>query len=221
MVASLLMLLPAVGFLESSLLYPRAHDLFFSDIMPSNYYSIGSLPSCSNRQPSRTPEWTSSNDAFSLKMLIPEMEPDSIGADLIQDESGGLAVKVTGTRKIEGCSCQPTAVREVPLPYRARSEDVSIHTDGSSVVTVKLARGRGQAGQKIVPLTIVKENKLTTKPALASTEVSVAQEAPKPSLESQERSLTDKFRAAAHAATAVARGAPAEEVVSTSGASVS
>merc|ERR1719498_1970961 len=102
-------------------------------------------------------------------MLIPEMEPDSIGADLIQDESGGLAVKVTGTRKIEGCSCQPTAVREVPLPYRARSEDVSIHTDGSSMVTIKLARGRVHTNQKAVPLTIVKD-KETTKPALASTE---------------------------------------------------
>lgn len=207
----MIMLLPtATGFFESSLMYPRAHDLFYSDsYLPASYYSLGGFPSCADRQPVRAPQWTATSDAFNLKMLVPEMQPDSLTADLIQDESGGLAVKVTGTRKIEGCSCEPTAVREVPLPYRPRPEDVTVHTDGSTMVTVKLARGHAQSDQPKVPLTIIKDKQVKAPPA--GTELSVAQEAQK-SVEAQERSLTDKFRAVAHAATAVA--APKAEIAS-------
>ena len=192
----MMMMAPTVSaFLESSMLYPRAHDLFFS----APFYGLTTLPSCSIRQPpSRAPTWTASTDAFVAKMIVPELEADSIGADLIEDESGGLAVKVTGTRKIDGCSCQPTAVREVPLPYRPRPEDVSVHADGS-VVTVKLARGRVEGDQlKAVPLTVTKHRSQ----APASTERE--RQAPKTSVEAQERSLAAKFRAVAHAATVVA-----------------
>lgn len=188
----MMMMLPTItAFLKSSMLYPRAHDIFFS----APYHGLTNLPSCSIRQPpSRTPTWTASADAFVAKMIVPDMEADSIGADLIEDESGRPAVKVTGTRKIDGCSCQPTAVREVPLPFRPRPEDVRIHADGS-VVTVKLARGHAEKRQpKSTPLTVTKQP--------ASTEHE--RQASKASLEAQERSLAAKFRAVAHAATAVA-----------------
>jgi hypothetical protein len=200
-------------------LYPSTHDYYIQDMSP--WYGLTTSTSCAT-EPSTTPRWTATVDAYTLKMVLPEMERDTIAASLYDHSM----VKVVGKRKIEGCQCEPRAVREVNLPYRARAEDVNVAItgdDGMSVLTVKLARGRSDESKPDSPIPLQINTKNTITPTdeakelrfiphpSATEEVFTAAAATSTStVEAQERTLTDKFRAAAQAAVAVtSESAPA------------
>ena len=183
----------ATSFFESSLFYPRTTDLFYAET--PNYYNLRTYSSCANSEPTRSPTWSARNDAYTLKMVVPDLEPDSVTAKLGSDERGTSTVKIEGKRKIEACQCQPTQIREVPLPYRPRIEDVSIALDAeTSTVTIELARGNTKShDEQPLPLTLTKKTARNTEVAKVTED----------ELRSQEKSLTEKFRAAAQASLAV------------------
>jgi len=228
-IVQLLLLAPSlatsyVGF------FPARHDFFFSE-WPTDYYSLNTYSGC-GRETSQSPSWAATNDAYSLKMRLPAMEPDSVTAQLAADQS---TIKVTGKRKVEGCACEPTAVREIALPYRPRSEDVSVAID-DNVLTLKLAR-HAQADAPVslsVQVAQAKQELPQAKEALTTgqaKEGSTADARPirfiphpsaspasdeAPSVSAQETRLVDKFRAATRAAQAfapdqAASAAPHEE----------
>lgn len=184
----------ATSFFESSLFYPRTTDLFYAET--PNYYNLRTYSSCANSEPTRSPTWSARNDAYTLKMVVPDLEPDSVTAKLGSDERGTSTVKIEGKRKIEACQCQPTQIREVPLPYRPRPEDVSIALDAeTSTVTIELARGNTKNHEEQpLPLTLTKKTARNTEVAKVTEDELVR---------SQEKSLTEKFRAAAQASLAV------------------
>ena len=73
---------------------------------------------------SRTPTWSTTIEAYTLKLVLPPLEPGSISATLSDS-----TVKVGLTRKIDDCQCKPAAHREISLPYRPRPEDVTLAVD--------------------------------------------------------------------------------------------
>lgn len=138
--------------------------------------------------------------SYTMRMRIPELEDSSIAASLAPD---GKTLKIEGKRKIDGCTCGATTVREVSLPYRPRAEDIGLSLEpDQSVLTVTLAREA--EGDAAVPIAVaVKE------PAAESPKdevVPVEQEKDKePTLADKERTLTEKFRAAGAAASAASK----------------
>lgn len=165
------------------------------------------------RESAPSPYWTASTDAYELKLRLPDLEPQSITAALSSD---GTKIEVAGERKIDGCTCQPTTVKELSLPYRPRPEDVDVSIGTSGVLSLRLARNNGNKVDAPTPLAV----KVLEAPSTTSTDNKEAREEPgtRPlrfiphasaaessssnvaSLEQQEKSLTDKFRSAASAA---------------------
>jgi len=146
-------------------------------------------------------------------MVLPEMEPSSVSASLSSDAS---SVSVSGKRKFEGCKCEPVAIREISLPYRPRPEDVTISLD-SNVLTLRLARGRDAKTAAPVPLSVTIAPKESPEEASSgektrpirfvphASATATTEDAPVgSSVEAQEKSALDSFRAAAQAALAVA-----------------
>merc|ERR1719171_478408 len=158
------------------------------------------------------PRWMSTPDAYSMKLRLPDLEPATVSAALSSD---GTKIEVTGERKIEGCSCRPTTVKEIGLPYRPRAEDVGV-TIKDGVLSLTLARHAKADAPTPIKVQVMEEP-----PAVAATKeqaeeaapagtrplrfvphASAASEQPStaPSLQEQEKSLTDKFRNVALAA---------------------
>jgi len=160
-----------------------------------------------------SPYWTASADAYELKMRLPELEPQSITAALAAD---GTKIEVVGERKIDGCTCQPTTVKEVKLPYRPRPDDIDVSIGSSGVLSLRLARNKSDKADGSTPLAV---KVLEASPAPSADNKDEAQSEPgtRPlrfvphssatdtPLEQQEKSLTDKFRSAALASVAVQR----------------
>merc|ERR1719231_1784946 len=81
--------------------------------------------------------WTISTDAYELKVRMPDLEPASVRAALAQD---GTKIEVIGERKIEGCTCTPSTLKEISLPYRPRAEDIDVAMEKDGVLTLRLER---------------------------------------------------------------------------------
>ena len=116
---------------------------------------------------------------------------------------------MAGERKVDGCTCQPTTVKELSLPYRPRPEDVDVSIGTSGVLSLRLARNNGNKVDAPTPLAV----KVLEAPSTTSTDNKEAREEPgtRPlrfiphasaaessssnvaSLEQQEKSLTDKL----------------------------
>merc|ERR1719248_288993 len=88
-------------------------------------------------EPAPSSQWVVSQDAYELKVRLPELEPTSVRAALGVD---GTKVEVIGERKIEGCQCQPSTVKEIALPYRPRAEDIHMELGKDGVLALRLAR---------------------------------------------------------------------------------
>merc|ERR1719231_232712 len=84
-----------------------------------------------------SPRWSATRDAYELKVRLPDFDPDSLTAHLASD---GTKIEVVGERKIDGCSCSPSTVKEIALPYRPRAEDIDVSYDKDNVLSLKLAR---------------------------------------------------------------------------------
>jgi len=219
---SLMMILPA---LSSQLFYPSwpsmsPFDLTFRDTALS--YAYESTPSCYGDMclSRASNNWAATPDFYSYKMRLPDMEPDSVSAMLSADSS---SIKITGKRKFEGCTCEPTTMREVALPYRPRPEDVSIQYDEGdatrdSLLTLKLARHA--KAEAAVPLKVTvaeppkaveptKEGEATgTRPLRfvphESATAKPSGETTNDDAEATEKSLTEKFRIVGKVAGALA-----------------
>lgn len=172
--------------------------------------------------------WSSTPDAYTLKMRLPELEPDSISASLASDSA---TLHISGKRKFEGCTCQPTTVREVPLPYRPRAEDISIALDKNDVLSLALARSAKADAPTPIKVSVAQEEAgaLKSEKEPSSGETRPLRFIPHPSastdggehdepkvdgaassLAAQEKSLTERFRAAAAASLAVQSDASTE-----------
>jgi len=148
--------------------------------------------------------WTVSDEAYELKTRLPDLEPDSVTATLGAE---GSKIQVVGERKIEGCSCRPSQVREISLPYRPRAEDISVAVD-RDVLSLRLARRPKTETSTPLTVTVTRDKAAQEAP---STEVrplrfvpheSATEDGP-PSVEEKEKGLIDKFRSAALASVAV------------------
>merc|ERR1719421_946990 len=158
-------------------------------------------------EPAPSSQWVVSKDAYELKVRLPELEPTSVRAALGVD---GTKVEVIGERKIEGCQCHPSTVKEIALPYRPRVEDVDLALhDG--VLALRLARQPPKA-ESTTPLKVsVAQKEEQVAPAdeeTRSLRFVPHESALAPSLEKKEATLTEKFRAAALAAVAVQHEEP-------------
>ena len=143
---------------------------------------------------------------------MPELEPNSMRAALASD---GTKIEIVGNRKIEGCTCSPSIVKEVPLPYRPRVEDIDVSLE-ESVLSLRLSRHAFHAkADTATPLKVTTRSQDDKEAAADEAEerrplrfvphASAAEPSSTSptSLQEQERTLTDKFRTAALAAVAV------------------
>jgi len=161
-----------------------------------------------------SPYWSANEDAYELNMRLPDLEPQTVSASLASD---GKKIEVAGERKIEGCSCRPTSIKEIDLPYRPRAEDVDISMkDG--MLSIRLARQADASAATPLKVKLVEEpkEKEAEAPADASQTRPLrfvphasATDAKKRSVDEQEKSLTDKFRSAALASVATTYSAHA------------
>ena len=142
------------------------------------------------------------SSSYQMRMRMPEIESSSISASLAQD---GRTLLVSGKRKMDGCTCSPSTVREVLLPYRPRSEDIGLQLDAQkNELTITLARDSG--GHTAVPIAVNVKDPIT--------EEVVADKVPKEmSLADKEKTLTEKFRAAGAAATLATKVDSGDEAV--------
>lgn len=156
------------------------------------------------RQPS--PYWTASTDGYNLKMRLPDVEPQTVSAQLAAD---GETIEVAGERKIEGCSCRPSTVKQVKLPYRPRAEDVDV-TMKDGVLSLTLARHAKADAATPLKVNLPEEPKQEkegdepqTRPLrFVPHESAVETSPPSVDLDAQEKRLADKFRSAALASLA-------------------
>lgn len=164
-----------------------------------------------------SPYWTSSADAYELKMRLSDIEPQSVSAALASD---GKKIELTARRKIEGCECKPAVVEQIALPYRPRAEDIAV-TVKSDILSLKLAR-RASADES-TPLEVTVQDKAPeakegddsqtpagTRP-LRFVPHESANEVQQPSVDEQEKSLTAKFRKAALASLATTPSSGAQD----------
>jgi HSP20 family molecular chaperone IbpA len=170
-----------------------------------------------------TDTWVASNDAYTYKTRLPDLEPDSVTAEMSADSS---SIKVNGKRAFDGCSCEARQVYDIELPYRPRADDVSVSID-SGLLTLKLARHAKVS--EAVPLkvtvaeTTVAEKTTTDAPSPSGTrplrfvphesattstnkDDSEGKVGSVSTIEAQEKGLMDKFRAAGKVAVAMASG---------------
>jgi len=172
--------------------------------------------------------WTSSlaGDAYQLKMKLPDMEPASVSAELASD---GKSIQVVGERKIEGCTCRPSTVQDIPLPYRPRADDIHV-TVKDDVLSIKLAR-QAKAEDAPTPLKVnvleaqdskaAPKEEQETAQATGNTrplrfvphESTRPMETKTPSLQDKERTLAAKFRSAALATLASSRSTGGDNAI--------
>jgi hypothetical protein len=212
MMTALLLLSPSLSYsyLSYASLYPRNHDFFFQDPSAQYWLDTSVSASCATESYSRTPTWSATNEAYTLKLALPPAEPGSVSATLSE-----ATVKVGLTRKIDSCQCQPMAHREIALPYRPRAEDVSLAVDDQNVLTIKLARGTDAKVETSIPLSVAtskkadanEEDEPKTRPLRFIPHESASSES---SVGKQEQTALDKFRAAAQASLAVVQEQPGE-----------
>lgn len=145
-------------------------------------------------------------DAYELKVRLPDLEPTSVRAALGAD---GTKIEVVGERKIEGCTCQPSTVKEISLPYRPRAEDIDVALDKEGVLSMRLLRQPAKA-EDATPLKVSVAADKEPAPEAETRKLRFVphESAQQPSskagtIEEQEKNLTDKFRSAALAAVAV------------------
>jgi len=101
------------------------------------------------------PRWSASDDVYELKMRLPDLEPKTVSAALASD---GKKIELVGERKIEGCSCRPSTVKEIALPYRPRAEDVDVSVkDG--LLSIRLARHAQANAATPLTVTLIDEPK--------------------------------------------------------------
>merc|ERR1712196_736881 len=100
---------------------------------------------------------------------------------------------------IEGCTCRPSQVREISLPYRPRAEDITVAVD-RDVLSLRLAR-RPKTDAS-TPLTVTRDKAAEEAPSTEARPLrfiplaSATEVGPPPSVEEKEKGLIDKFRSA-------------------------
>ena len=192
----------------------RGGDVEVRRLAPSCARRLTADALCARAQPAPSSRWTVSADAYELKMRMPDLEPASLTAALASD---GTKIEVVGERKIEGCSCRPSTVKEIGLPYRPRAEDIGMSID-KDVLSLRLARhakADTATPLKVSVATQKDENtsdhtstESETRPLRFVPHVSAAEgDATASTPQDQEKTLTEKFRSAALASVAVQQGA--------------
>lgn len=186
----------------------HSYDMFMYDVQP--VYGLGA-----QNKEIRSPSWTTSNNEYALQMRLPDLDPASVSAALAADDA---TLQVTGTRKIESCTCTPTIQREISLPYRPRAEDIDV-TYEEGLLTLKLARHAKAAAPVPLKVNVPKlleqaEPHPTIKVESPASESSrplrfvphssakAESDQTKGSLAEQEQSALSKFRGVAQAALA-------------------
>lgn len=138
------------------------------------------------------PSWTATPDAFVFRTRVPPLEPGTVSATLAAD---GASLSITGKRKMAGCSCEPSDVTEIPLPYRPRTEDVALELDPKiDVVTVKLARSAKEADAPSAVKVVVANDPTEARPLRFVPHESATATMSATSSEMDEARLADKFR---------------------------
>jgi hypothetical protein len=182
------------------------------------YYSFYDLTP-PTREADPSPHWRVSPDAYELKVRLPDLQPETVRATL---GANGDKIEVVGERKIDGCSCSPSVVKEIAMPYRPRSEDIDVaYADKESVLSLRLTRHA--KAESATPLAVsvkaeVKDKEeATTRPLRFVPHESATAEKSGSTLEAQEKDLAAKFRSAALAAVATSSGdgASAKEAAAT------
>lgn len=181
------------------------HDLYTH--WPS--YQVATMP----REPSPYYEyWNASPDSYSLKIRLPELEPDSISASLASESA---TLEVTGKRKFDGCTCEKTVVREVKLPYRPRPEDIEVTVLGADALSLKLARGSKADAPTPIKVNVervdetkkgwdkVRELRFVPHASATAEGDQKSDESKSLSVQEQEKTLTERFRNVAQAAVAL------------------
>lgn len=185
------------------------------DFAPPRYelswYQMYDKIAAAHAETAPSPYWSATSDAYDLKIRLPDLEPGTVEAQLSSD---GKKIEVKGERKIESCSCKPTTVREIALPYRPRAEDITVtiqedtlhvtlsrhaQADEPTPLTVKKVEAPAKETEEARPLRFVPHASATEKTA------STAQDEKVLTVQEQEKTLTDKFRSAALASLAVQR----------------
>ena len=176
-------------------------------------------------QPARTSQWSASADAYEIKVRLPDLETESVSASLAPD---GSKVEVVAKKKIDHCTCDPSIVKEIALPYRPRPEDVDVAMHRDGLLSVRLTRhakvdaatplkvnvgeaeDKDEENQETRPLSFVPHASATEKATEKATENGTSG-----SVAEQEKTLTDKFRGAALASVAVQRAPSGKEAAAT------
>merc|ERR1719465_290608 len=111
---------------------PSRYDIY------SYYSDYGHVaPSLAEATTAPSPyRWTATPDSYELHVRLPALEPASVTASLAAD---GTKIEVTGERKIDGCTCRPTMVKEISLPHRPRPEDVDVSFE-KDILSLTMAR---------------------------------------------------------------------------------
>jgi len=200
-------------------LKPTMHDLWHSHGQVDTFWRTQELAADIARQHMHkdvpSPYWVTTKDSYELKMRLPEVDPQSVSAALSSD---GKAVELVGERKIDGCSCRPTLVEQVKLPYRPRETDVSVNVNKDGVLALKLARHATTDAP--TPLVVKHETPEAkeggeappgTRPLSFVPHESAVKKQPA-SVDEQEKSLAEKFRSVALASLATAPPTAAHEV---------
>jgi HSP20 family molecular chaperone IbpA len=147
------------------------------------------------------PAWSQSPQDYSFQMRLPDLEPASVTASLAAG-SEPTVLQITGTRKIESCTCTPTIQKEITLPYRPRAEDIQVEYD-QGVLSVTLERHAKADAPIAVP---VKSAKPKYPPKASADAEKVEPPQTTMTLADQERSALEKFRSAAAAVAAITAG---------------
>lgn len=161
------------------------------------FISRGDVQTEMYRQPS--PHWTATTDAYQLKQRMPDLEPQSVKAALSSD---GTKIEIHAERKVDGCTCTPTIIKEVALPYRPRAEDVEVMMK-DDVLSLKLARHAKADVPTPLKVHVLEEPAPDKEVTQAQTTTTRQlrfvphESATEKTLEEKEKSLTEKFRSAA------------------------
>ena len=70
----------------------------------------------------------------------------------------GTKVEVIGERKIDGCSCQPSTVKEIALPYRPRAEDIDVALDKHGILSMRLLRASKPESATPLKVTVTEDH---------------------------------------------------------------
>merc|ERR1719450_800696 len=123
---------------------------------------------------------------------MPDLEPASIRAALAQD---GTKIEVIGERKIEGCTCTPSTLKEISLPYRPRPEDIDVAMEKDGPLTVKQAANKKDEEVRS-SFRFVPHSSATATATATEQDAGAAEAASSSKLAEQEKGLTERFAAA-------------------------